>query len=142
MSRQLAAKVQALGEKENTIQMNDSAVNSSSNSGSVEEDEEDDDDDNDDDDDDGEKMEVEEDPSMGYGNPFGLLDPTLVAKLSAKDLDTESINTADILSGSDDDDDSDGDEGDTSVFSIDGLGAIAAGNLTYDQDDLILSSAS
>lgn len=39
------------------------------------------------------------------------------------------------------DDDSDGDEGDTSVFSIDGLGAIAAGNLTYDQDDLILSSA-
>tara|TARA_R110000851_G_scaffold116372_5_gene242573 strand:+ start:2658 stop:4343 length:1686 start_codon:yes stop_codon:yes gene_type:complete len=39
------------------------------------------------------------------------------------------------------DDDSDGDEGDTSVFSVDGLGAIAAGNLTYDQDDMVLSSA-
>ena len=39
------------------------------------------------------------------------------------------------------DDDSDGDEGDTSVFSVDGLGAIAAGSLTYNQEDLILSSA-
>jgi hypothetical protein len=39
------------------------------------------------------------------------------------------------------DDDSDGDDGDTSIFSIDGVKTLTCGALSYDQEDLLLVSA-
>ena len=39
------------------------------------------------------------------------------------------------------DDDSDGDDGDTSIFSVDGAKTLTCGALSYDQEDLLLVSA-
>ena len=50
-------------------------------------------------------------------------------------------NTADEKFEIYSDDDSDGDEGDTEVFSVTGSKVLTCGSLSYDQEDLLLSSA-